>query len=167
MMNISLIAAMAENRVMGRDNQLPWRLPADLRRFKQITMGKPLLMGRKTFESIGRALPGRLNIVLSRQPGYRAEGCLVASSLETALRAAESAEEIMVIGGAQVFADTLPLARRIYLTRIHATVEGDTRFPEYDEGAWREASREEMAAEGEYPAHSFVVLERKPERRAP
>lgn len=134
---LTLIAALAHHRVMGRDNRLPWRLPADLRFFKQTTMGKPLLMGRRTWESIGRPLPGRWMIVLTGQPGYSAPGCAVARSLEEALMLAGAVAEIMVIGGATLYAQTLPLASRLHLTVIDAEIPGDVRFPEWNPQDWR------------------------------
>lgn len=133
----ALIAALARNRVIGRDNRLPWRLPADLRFFKQTTMGKPLLMGRRTWESIGRPLPGRRMIVLSRDPGYQAPGGAVARSLDEALDLAGAVSEIMVIGGAILYQQTLPQAERLYLTRVEADVPGDAWFPEWNEWNWR------------------------------
>jgi dihydrofolate reductase len=159
-MVISLIVAMAANRVIGRDNKLPWRLPNDLRRFRALTMGKPLVMGRKTFESIGRPLDGRHNIVVSRNPDYRAEGCTVVHSPEAALAAAVPAEELFVAGGAELYAQFLPRAHRLYLTLVHARVEGDTFFPTYDESQWREIEREDHQADGRHAyAYSFLVLE--------
>lgn len=136
---LSLIAALARNRVIGCDNRLPWRLPADWRFFKQTTMGKPLLMGRRTWESIGRPLPGRQMIVLSRNTGYSAPGCIMAQSLEQALeRIGTVAEaEAMIIGGTSLYAQTLPMADRLYLTRVETDVLGDAWFPEWDEQDWR------------------------------
>lgn len=134
---LTLIAALDRNRVIGRDNNLPWSLPADLRFFKQTTMGKPLLMGRRTWEAIGRPLPGRQMIVLSRDPAYRAAGCTIVHSLQEAFARAGAAPEIMVIGGAVLFAQTLPLAERMYLTQVDAEVSGDVWFPEWDARQWR------------------------------
>ncbi|MCC8987776.1 MAG: type 3 dihydrofolate reductase [Candidatus Contendobacter sp.] len=134
---LTLIAALACNRVIGRNNRLPWRLPADLQFFKQTTMGKPLLMGRRTWESIGRPLPGRKMIVLSGHPGYRAAGCGVAHTLDEALALAGDVPEIMVIGGAALYEQTLALAGRLVLTRIEAEIPGDVRFPVWDERDWR------------------------------
>lgn len=134
---LALIAALARNRVIGRDNRLPWHLPADLRFFKQTTLGKPLLMGRRTWESIGRPLPGRRMIVLSRDPAYQAPGCTVVRSLEEALTVADADAEVMVIGGASLYMQTLPLAARLYLTRVAAEVPGDTWFPEWDAQDWQ------------------------------
>ena len=159
--NIAFVVAMARNRVIGRDNQLPWRLPADLRHFKHVTMGKPLLMGRKTFESIGRALPGRTNIVVTRDRNYRAAGCIVAHSLDEGLEAAGSRDEIMVIGGAELFERLLPRARRIYLTLIDEDIPGDVHFPELPEGEWHETVRIDHPADDDNPhPYSFRVLER-------
>ncbi|HOW76055.1 MAG TPA: type 3 dihydrofolate reductase [Candidatus Competibacteraceae bacterium] len=134
---LTLIAALAHNRVIGRDNRLPWRLPADLRFFKQTTMGKSLLMGRRTWESIGRPLPGRRMIVLTGHPGYSAPGCTVAHSLDEALTLAGPVAEIMVIGGAALYAQTLPLAARLYLTVVEADIPGDVWFPEWNRLDWR------------------------------
>jgi dihydrofolate reductase len=134
---LALIAALTRNRVIGRDNRLPWHLPADLRFFKQTTMGKPLLMGRRTWESIGRPLPGRRMIVLSRDPAYHAPGCAVARSLDEALEIAGEVPEIMVIGGASLYEHTFPLAEHLYLTRVEAEIPGDAWFPEWNEREWR------------------------------
>ncbi len=135
--SLTLIAALARNRVIGRDNRLPWHLPADLRFFKQTTMGKPLLMGRRTWESIGRPLPGRRMIVLSRDPAYHASGCTVARSLDEALEMAGATAEPMVIGGATLYRQTLPQAERLYLTVVEADIPGDAWFPEWDARDWR------------------------------
>jgi dihydrofolate reductase len=162
-MRVSLVAAVAENRVIGRNSRLPWRLPDDLRRFKEITMGKPVIMGRKTFQSIGRPLPGRTNIVVSRDPGFAVPGVWMASGLAEALGLAErmGADEAMVIGGGEIYALALPLVGRLYLTEVRATVAGDAFFPVLDSSQWRETAREERPAAGpEAPAHAFVVLER-------
>jgi len=161
---ISIIAAAARNNVIGRDNQLPWQLPDDLRYFKQVTLGKPVVMGRKTFESIGRLLPGRLNIVISRQPDWQAEGVLVASGLEVALQLAErqapeTADELMVIGGAEIYKQALPLASRIYLTRVHEEFEGDAFFPDIDERSWMLVSQTPGLSEGGL-FYEFQVFER-------
>lgn len=139
---ISLVAAMAGNRVIGAGNRLPWHLPADLQRFKRLTMGAPVIMGRKTHESIGRALPGRRNIVVTRRPGASWDGCEVAGSLDAALAAARDAPEVFVIGGAELYAAVLPRADRLYLTLIDADYPGDTLFPEFDAADWRETARE-------------------------
>lgn len=147
---LTLIAALSHNRVIGRDNRLPWRLPADLRFFKQTTMGKPLLMGRRTWESIGRPLPGRRMIVLSHDPACHAPGGTVVGSLDEALEQAGAVPEIMVIGGATVFAQTLPRAERLYLTLIEAEIPGDTWFPEWDQRAWRLAWEEAHPADADH-----------------
>jgi dihydrofolate reductase len=157
---LALIVAAATNGVIGRDNRLPWHIPDDLRYFKRVTLGKPVVMGRKTFVSIGKPLPGRINIVLSRDPGWSAEGVLVAADLDQALQLAERQSpgaEIMVIGGGSLFAEALPRAARLYLTEVHRDFAGDVVFPEPDPAAWREISREPH--EGD-PPYSFVVLER-------
>lgn len=159
-MRISLIVAMGENQVIGADNRMPWHLPADLKRFRQITMGKPMLMGRKTYESIGRPLPGRKNIILTSNPDYEAPGCVVVHSLEQAFQAAD-AEELMVIGGSALYRECLPIAERLYLTQIHREFAGDTFFPEFDRAAWREVAREESEADPDSGlSYSFLVLER-------
>lgn len=160
---ITLVVAAARNGVIGRDGGLPWRLPEDLRRFKAATLGKPVLMGRRTFESIGRALPGRLNLVLTRRGDYRPQDAavVVVRDLDAALQAAGDAPEVMVIGGAEVYALALPLASRILLTRVHAEVAGDTCFPELDPAQWRLRASEHFAADERHAhAMSFEELER-------
>jgi dihydrofolate reductase len=161
-MRITLIAALAANGVIGRDNALPWHIPADLRRFKALTMGKPVIMGRRTFESIGRPLPGRLNIVMSRSMP-RGERVTVVPDMDAALAEARTtgADEAMVIGGGEVFRLFMPLADRLELTEIHLEAEGDVTFPEADPAWWRETGREDHPAEGDAPAYSFVTLDRK------
>lgn len=152
---------MDRNRLIGRDNALPWRLPADLAHFKAVTLGKPILMGRKTYESIGRPLPGRHNIVISRNPDFSAPGCTVVASVDAALAAAGDVPEVMVIGGAQLYAELLPHAQRIYLTRIEAGFEGDAWFPELPGDLWRERERSEHAPDDKNPhPYTFLVLER-------
>ena len=153
---------MARNRVIGRDNRLPWRLPADLAYFKQVTMGHPVVMGRRTYESIGRPLPGRLNIVVSRNPAFRAPGCTVVSSLDEAWRVGAEAPEVSVIGGTSLFAESLPVADRIHLTEVEAEVPGDTWFPEFDRSEWLESEVLRHPAD-ERHAYPFriVVLDRK------
>jgi dihydrofolate reductase len=165
---LSLIVAAGENGVIGRDNTLPWRLSGDLRRFKEITMGKPIIMGRKTFDSIGRPLPGRTNIVLSRDANFRVANIEVAGDFPSARAAAVDAahraavSEIMVIGGAAIYRLALPHADRIYLTEVHAEVRGDAEFPAYDKTDWIERSRtHRRAAPGETSDYSFVTLDRK------
>ncbi len=153
---------MARNRVIGRDNHLPWRLPADLAYFKQVTMGHPVIMGRRTWESIGRPLPGRQNIVVSRNPDYSAPGATVVGSLDDAWRAAGDVDEACVIGGTSLFAEALPLADRIHLTEVDAEVEGDTYFPPFDRSQWveREVARQARDDCHVYPFR-IVVLERR------
>jgi dihydrofolate reductase len=161
-MRLIAIVAMSENRVIGKDNQLLWHLPADLQRFKQITMGNPILMGRKTHESIGRALPGRCNVVITRDVNFEATGCVVANSIETALQAVEYSEEAFVIGGAELYAQMLPRTQRIYLTIVHREFMGDTYFPEMQPNEWRESDRVVHEADGKNPyAFSFITLDRK------
>lgn len=164
---VAIIVAMAENRVIGRNNQLPWHLPNDLKYFKAISMGKPIVMGRKTYESIGRPLPGRANIVVTTNPYWQAEGVRIASSPDQALALAsdialvDGADEVMVIGGAQLYADLILRADRLYLTEVHAEVEGDAWFPVVDLNRWRVISRKNFAAEGPNPyGYSFVVYQR-------
>lgn len=164
-MHISLIVALAENHVIGANNRLLWRLPAELQYFKKTTMGKPIIMGRKTHESIGRALPGRRNIVISRQADFQAEGCDVVDSLDAALALVKDCEEVMIIGGAQIYQQALPLADRLYLTWVHHAFEGDTFFPTWSSEQWREISREQRAADEQNPYDlTFTVLERTEKR---
>jgi dihydrofolate reductase len=159
---IAIIAAMAENRVIGRNNALPWHLPEDLKRFKRLTLGHAVIMGRRNYESIGRPLPGRRNIVVTRRPDYEAPGCVVVHSPAEALAAAEDDEEIFVIGGAELYAQFLPSAHRLYLTLVHAEVDGDTLFPAFDWSDWQETARETHPPDARHPyAYSFLVLERK------
>ena len=163
-MEIALFVAMDEGRAIGRDGDIPWRLPKDWKWFKRQTMGKPLVMGRRTHESIGRPLPGRRNIVVTRNPDYDSPGCEIAHSLETALALCEGAEEVIIAGGQALYEAALPLATRIYLTEVHALVGGDTFFPEVDLGGWAESWRREHSAD-ERHAHSFTsrILIRKSE----
>ena len=167
-MRIALIVAMARNRVIGRNNRLPWYLPEELQYFKQATMGKSIIMGRRTHESIGRPLPGRSNIVVTRDPSWSAEGVSVVHSLGEAFEQAErqalidGTEESVVIGGAQLYAEALPEADRLYMTEVHAEVEGDTFFPEVDLSLWEEVSRTDHGGGEEanrYP-YSIVVYDR-------
>ena len=150
MSQLALIAALARNRVIGRDNRLPWHLPADLRFFKRTTMGKPLLMGRRTWESIGRPLPGRRMIVLSRDPAYQAPGCVVARSLDEVWEIAGTVPEIMVIGGASLYAQTLPLAECLYLTFVDADVPGDAWFPDWNSLEWKQVWEEAHPADADH-----------------
>jgi dihydrofolate reductase len=162
-MLVSLVVAMAENRVIGRAGGLPWHISADLKKFKALTLGKPVIMGRKTFQSIGRPLPGRTNIVITRDASFGEDGIAVADALDAALKIAEGegAREAMVIGGGEIYRMALPLARRLYLTEVHIEVSGDTLFPALDAGVWKEAGREDHDGEGaDVPAYSFVILDR-------
>ncbi len=154
---ISLIVAASTNNVIGVQGDLPWRLSDDLKRFKAITMGKPIIMGRLTWESIGRPLPGRLNIVVTRQPGYSAEGCDVVASVDEALEAAGAVPEVMVIGGGDIYRQLLPRASRIYLTRVEAEIDGDTFFPQLDETEWELLASEAHEADDKN-AHAFTFL---------
>lgn len=158
---LSMIVAMSKNRVIGRDNQLPWHLPADLKHFKAVTMGKPIVMGRKTFESIGRPLPGRPNIVLTRDRAWTAKDVSVFSSMEDALQNLGDHAEVMIIGGAQIYSALLSRADRLYLTEIDTLVDGgDAFFPDLDDAEWTEVSRETHPAVGAAPTHAFVMLDR-------
>ncbi|MFZ5956741.1 dihydrofolate reductase [Pseudomonas knackmussii] len=162
---LAMIAALAENRVIGVDNRLPWHLPADLKHFKAMTLGKPVIMGRKTWDSLGRPLPGRLNLVVSRQADLQLEGAEVFTSLEDALERAdawareEEAEELMLIGGAQLYGEALPQAERLYLTRVALSPAGDAHFPEVEATRWRLASSIDHESTAETPAYSFEVWE--------
>lgn len=165
-MSLSLIVAASQNNVIGRDNQLPWHLPEDLAYFKAVTMGKPLLMGRKTFESIGRPLPGRTNIVITRDPTWAYEGVEVAGNLKDALALANSStakkdsDEVMVIGGEQIYRLCFPYADRLYLTRVEAFVEGDAFFPDFDDSDWKQVSEKVPKEVQNYP-YRFLTLERR------
>ncbi|WP_220803897.1 dihydrofolate reductase [Pseudomonas sp. NCCP-436] len=165
-LSLCLIAALAQNRVIGRDNQLPWRLPADLKHFKAMTLGKPVIMGRKTWDSLGRPLPGRLNLVVSRQAGLCLEGAEVFASLEAAIERAEAwarqqgVDELMLIGGAQLYEQSLEQASRLYLTRVELEPEGDAWFPLFDEEQWQRSAEEAHPAEGEAPAYRFEIWQR-------
>ena len=160
-MILTLVVAMSENRVIGRDGDLPWRLPEDLKHFKKVTLGKPVIMGRKTWDSLYvKPLPGRRNIVVTRNPDFQAEGAETTAAVEDALALVASEEEVMVIGGATLFQDALPVASRLHLTEVHAEIDGDTFFPKFDRSHWRETSRDDQPAEGDTPAYSFVLLER-------
>lgn len=164
MVDLAIVVAAAENGVIGRDGDLPWKLPADLQHFKRLTLGKTIVMGRKTWQSLGRPLPQRDNWVISRDAALDAPGARVFASLDHALAAAEHEHvvELMVIGGAQIYAQTLPLAQRLYLTRVHAQVDGDTYLPAYDERAFVETAREDHAADERHAlAYSFVTLQRR------
>lgn len=165
---IAIIVAAAKNRVIGHNNAMPWYLPEELKHFKRITLGKPLVMGRNTFESIGRPLPGRTNIVISRNPDFNHSGVKVASSLAAALKIADAqavidgATEIMVIGGGQIYEQAFPLASYLYLTEVDAEPEGDTWFPEVSMNEWLETSRDSYSAqEGNRYAYAIRCLQRK------
>ncbi len=163
----SLIVAVADNGVIGNDNQLPWRISADLKYFKQVTMGKPIIMGRLTYESIGKPLPGRSNIVVTRNIAWQAEGVERAGDFSEALAIAKKIaddsglEEVMIIGGATIYREALPQADRLYLTRVHTEVDGDAFFPDLDINEWLETPVADLAGEGQTPACSFVRLDRK------
>ncbi len=165
-MQISIIVAMAENRVIGIENRLPWNLPGDMQWFRRHTLGKPVVMGRKTFESIGKPLPQRHNIVVTSDPGYQAEGCSVVHSIDEALGAADEAAEVMILGGASFYAQMLPRADRLILTLVHAAIEGDAWFPEVAWEQWQEVERErhEPDERNPYP-YTFLVLERSGKSR--
>jgi dihydrofolate reductase len=145
---VSIIAALARNRAIGRGNDMPWRLPEDLKRFRRLTMGHAVIMGRKTFESIGSALPGRSNIVITRSRDWNPPGCVVVHSLDSGLARVGNPEDAFVIGGAQIYTLALPLAGRLYLTEIEREFEGDAFFPEFDRSRWREVSRERHTSGG-------------------
>ena len=162
MPTLSLIAAMAKNRVIGRNNALPWHLPEDLKYFKATTLGKPILMGRKTFDSIGKPLPGRTSVGLTRNPEWSFDGCLVVPSLDVALARLADREEVLVIGGADLYQQTLPRADRLYLTEINADFEGDAWFPDFDRSQWQQISRQPHPDNGRGFSFDFVVYQRKP-----
>lgn len=163
-MKVSLIAAVANNHVIGRDNQLIWHLPADLKHFKKLTMGHTLIMGRKTFESIGKALPGRKTIVVTTQENYQAKGCEVAGSVDEAMKMIKGEKDVFVAGGAEIYAQTLDLyhTRRLYITRIFANFEGDTFFPSIDEEKWELVERTDHQADEKNPyPYSFLIYKKK------
>jgi dihydrofolate reductase len=160
-MKVSMIVAVSANNVIGANAGLPWRLQEDLRRFKEITMGKPMIMGRLTFESIGKALPGRRSIVITRQVDYQREGIEVVTTPDAALELAGDVDEVMIIGGGEVYEQFLPMTDRIYLTRVHAEFDGDTFFPEINEDEWRILSSEPLPPNDKRPfSISFQTLER-------
>lgn len=161
-MYLSIIVAMGNSRVIGNKNQLPWHLPADLKHFKELTLRKPVIMGRKTFESIGKPLPDRRNIVISRNSNWRAEGCEVAANIDDALAVVNNAEEVMIIGGATIFAQTLQRVNKMYLTFIHADFEGDSFFPEWNKSEWHEIENVSCQPDEKNPyQYSFVTLIKK------
>ena len=160
-MKIAIIVAVSANNVIGVNGRLPWHLPEDLKRFRELTMGKPIIMGRATFESIGRPLPGRKNIVLTRDPEYVAEGCAIAQNTEDALAMAQGAGEVMIIGGGEVYRQFLPTADKIYLTRVEVEVQGDTTFPVIDMSIWTEVSNEQYKSHGVHePFFEITTVER-------
>jgi dihydrofolate reductase len=160
-MILSIIVAVAENQVIGHNNQLLWHISEDLKRFKSLTLGHHIIMGRKTFESIGRPLPGRTNIVITRRADFGVEGCLTAHSLQEAIALAESDSEAFVIGGGEIYSQAIPLAQRIYLTRVHAGYAGDTIFPELNMAEWATTSVTiGKPADSSGPGYSFINLER-------
>ncbi|WP_210397138.1 dihydrofolate reductase [Motiliproteus sediminis] len=167
-MRLAAIVAQAQNRVIGNRNRLPWHLPEDLKYFKSVTLGKPIIMGRKTFESIGRPLPGRTNIVVTRDPAYQRDGIEVVHSLDQAIERAEQValinggDEALVIGGAELYAQALPRIERLYLTQVHDEVEGDAYFPAFDPAEWQQSARQDFSSSGCNPFdYSFIVLERR------
>ncbi len=157
--SLTLIVAYSTNRVIGRDNALPWKLPGDLAHFKRSTLGHPIIMGRKTWDSLGRPLPGRSNIVISRNPDFSAQGAIPAPTLEAAVAACGDIEEAFVIGGAQIYAQALPMARRVLATEVHADVDGDAFFPLLPSFQWKETAREPQPEENGY-RYDFVTYER-------
>ena len=159
--NLSIITALSENGVIGRDNALPWHLPADLAHFKRLTMGKPIIMGRKTWESLPGLLPHRTHIVVTRDHDYVAEGARVVHSLAEAIETVGDVDEMMVVGGANLYAQTIPLATRMYMTLVHIQVEGDTRFPAFEQGEWCEVSRVRHPCDARNATdYSFIELQR-------
>jgi dihydrofolate reductase len=160
---VSAIVAMTENRVIGFQNRLPWHLPADLKYFKTVTTGHPIIMGRKTFESIGKPLPNRTNIILTRDPHYQMNGCVIAPSVDTAIAAAaKESQEIFIIGGAEIYRQFLPRVERLYITLVHEEFDGDTFFPMLDNNEWKEVKHEAHTAdEMNHFAYSFLVWEKR------
>ena len=161
-MRRTLVVAVARNGVIGRDNKLPWRLPDEIAYFKRVTMGHPIVMGRRTWESIGKPLPGRENIVVTRQADYQAPGCTVVHSLDEAWKAAGDADEVCVIGGTTLFEESLPIADRMHYTEVEADVEGDTFFPPFDRGQWQEREVERHPADERHPyPYRILVMDRR------
>lgn len=158
---VSIIVAMAKNRVIGAANGIPWHLPNELKLFKSVTIGHPIVMGRRTYESINRLLPGRTTVIVTRQPGYQVPGAIIAHSLEDAIAACPAEDEIFVIGGGELYKSALPMADRIYLTTVDAAPDGDTFMPEFDLGEWRETSSQSYPADNEHRyAYRFAVYDR-------
>jgi dihydrofolate reductase len=161
-MTVTIIAALGKNRVIGKDNRMPWHISDDLKRFKALTLGHPVVMGRKTFQSIGKPLPGRDNIVITGSHSFAAAGCRVVHSLADALTAAQAATEVFVIGGAEIYALALPLADRLQFTEVDAAIDGDAYFPDFDRSDWREVSREPGSTAGaDRLRYDFVTYERR------
>ncbi|HEX8980103.1 MAG TPA: dihydrofolate reductase [Parasulfuritortus sp.] len=156
---LSIIVAMARNRVIGVDNKLPWHIPGDLKYFKGLTMGHHIIMGRKTYESIGRPLPGRTTVIVSRDPGYAQDGCLIAHSLDEAIQLAEGDDQVFFVGGSSLYEQALPRVGRLYITEIQADYDGDAHFPEFDRAIWREVSRDRRHSEDGLE-FDYVVYER-------
>ncbi len=156
-MIVSLVAAVADNGVIGRDGGLPWKLPADLAHFRRLTLGHTVIMGRRTFEELGTGLDGRRNLVVTRTPGYAAPGAETVGSLDAALAMAADEPEVFVIGGGEIYREALPIADRMYLTHVHATVEGDTRFPDFDAVGWKVVDEEVHPADDRHP-HPFTIV---------
>ena len=161
-MSVAILVAMAKNRTIGIDNTLPWRCPEDLQHFKRLTMGHHMIMGRKTFESIGKALPGRTTVVLTRDATLQIDGCLIANSLQQALELCKNDAQIFIVGGAEIYALSLPVADTLYITEIQQDVTGDAHFPEFDKTAWTEAAREVRCQDKPEPLdYHFVTYRRK------
>lgn len=161
-MNLSILAAVAKNKVIGKDNQLVWHLPADLKHFRELTTGETVVMGRKTFESIGKALPGRRNIVVTRRQGYQAPGCEVVHSLEEAAEAGEQDDNVFIIGGGEIYRQAMSIAGTLYITEIHQDFTGDTVFPGIDPDIWMETFREDHRADDRNPYdYSFITYQRR------
>ncbi len=158
---LSIIVAVSENNVVGKENKLPWKLSADLKHLKSLTMGHHIIMGRKTWESLGRALPGRINVVITTDKNFKAEGGVVVQSLKEALTVSSSDDEIFIFGGGKIFKEAMPLVKKIYMTKVHSIIDGDTFFPVLDMKDWKETSREDFKADekNQYD-YSFVTLER-------
>ena len=161
-MIISLIVAMDENRVIGYKNKLPWNLPSELKYFRETTKGKPVIMGRKTHESIGRPMPERLNIIITRDKNYRTDNCIIVNNVHDAIKATKGSSEIIVIGGAEIYKLFLPIANRLYVTKVHGAFKGDTYFPEFNENEWVKVKEKffEKDNENKY-SYTIMVLERK------
>ena len=159
---LSIIVAVSENNVVGKENKLPWKLSADLKRLKSLTMGHHIIMGRKTWESLGKALPGRINVVITTDKNFKAEGGVVVHSLNEALAFSSADDEIFIFGGGKIFKEAMPLVNKIYITRVHSIIDGDTFFPVLDRSDWKEISREDFKAdEKNQYNYSFVTLVRK------